>query len=154
RLFPDLEYTFKHALISEVAYGSLLHDRRRVLHARILQTIEALYPARVLEHVERLAHHAFLGELWDKAVKYLSQVGSKASAPSAYRDAVLSLERALEALSHLPQSRETLEQAIDLRFDLRGALFPLGQSKAMLDHLREAERLAKSLNDHRRIAWA
>src|SRR5215475_11246987 len=107
-----------------------------------------------MEHVEQLAHHAFLGEVWDKAVIYLRQAGSKASAHSAYRDAVLSFERALEALSHLQQDRETLEQIIDLRFDLRGSLFPLGQSKAMLDHLQEAERLAKSLEDQRRTAWA
>jgi tetratricopeptide (TPR) repeat protein len=119
-----------------------------------LQTIEALYPARLVEHVERLAHHAFLGEVWDKAVIYLRQAGSKASAHSAYRDAVSSFERALEALSHLQQSRETLEQVVDLRLDLRGSLFPLGQSKAMLDHLQEAERLAKSLEDQRRTAWA
>jgi len=154
RLFPDLEYTFKHALIAEVAYGSLLHDRRRALHGRILHTIETLYPARLIEHVERLAHHACLGEVWDKAVIYLRQAGSKASAHSAYRDAVLSFERALEALSHLRQNRETLEQVIDLRFDLRGSLFPLGQLKAIVNNLQEAERLAKILDDQRRIAWA
>jgi tetratricopeptide (TPR) repeat protein len=107
-----------------------------------------------MEHVERLAHHAFLGEVWDKAVIYLRQADSKAAAHSAYRDAVVSFERALEALSHVQQNRETLEQLIDLRFDLRGSLFPLGQSKAMLDHLQEAERLAKSLEDQRRTAWA
>jgi class 3 adenylate cyclase len=59
RLFPDLEYTFKHAQTHEVAYGSLLQDRRRALHARIVEAIEALYPDRLAEHVDRLAHHAF-----------------------------------------------------------------------------------------------
>src|SRR5262249_4685273 len=53
-LFPDLEYTFKHALTHEVAYGSVLQDRRRALHARIVEAIEALYPERLTEHVERL----------------------------------------------------------------------------------------------------
>src|SRR5438094_6876052 len=66
-LFPDLEYTFKHALTHEVAYGSLLHDRRRALHARIVNAIEALYSDRVTEQVERLGHHAFRGEQWRKA---------------------------------------------------------------------------------------
>src|SRR5262249_3664813 len=61
-LFPDLEYTFKHALTHEVAYASVLHARRRGLHARIVEAIETLYPDRLTEHAERLAHHAVRGE--------------------------------------------------------------------------------------------
>ncbi len=68
RLFPDLEYTFKHALTHEVAYGSLLQDRRRALHARIVEAIETLSAGRLAEHVERLAHHATRGEVWERAV--------------------------------------------------------------------------------------
>ena len=64
RLFPDLEYTFKHALTHEVAYGSILQERRRTLHARIVEAIEQLYQDRLIEQVELLAHHAFQGELW------------------------------------------------------------------------------------------
>jgi predicted ATPase len=78
-LFPDLEYTFKHALTHEVAYGSLLQDRRRPLHVRIVDAIEVLYP----ERVERLAHHAVQGERWEKAVTHLRQAGAKAFARSA-----------------------------------------------------------------------
>ena len=66
-LFPDLEYTFKHALTHEVAYGSLLHERQRALHARIVEAIETLYSDRLIEQVERLAHHAARGEVWGKA---------------------------------------------------------------------------------------
>ena len=91
RLFPDLEYTFKHALTHEVAYGSLLQERRRALHARIVDAIETLYPDRLAEHVERLAHHAFRGEVWEKAVTYLRQAGAKAFARSANREAVACL---------------------------------------------------------------
>ena len=87
KLFPDLEYTFKHALTHEVAYGSLLHDRRCAIHARIIDAIEQVYADRLAEHVNRLAHHAFRGELWDKALHYLHQTGSAASQPSI--DAVL-----------------------------------------------------------------
>ena len=58
QLFPDLEYTFKHALTHEVAYGSVLQERRRALHAAIVEAIERLYADRLSEHVERLAHHA------------------------------------------------------------------------------------------------
>src|SRR5262249_19849659 len=114
-LFPDLEYTFKHALTHEVAYGSVLHERRRALHARIVEAIETLHPDRLSEHVERLAQHALRGEVWSKAVTYLRQAAAKAVARSASREAVSCLQQALGALAHLPESRETSEQAIDLR---------------------------------------
>ncbi len=152
-LFPDLEYTFKHALTHEVAYGSLLHERRRTLHARIVEAIERLYPDRLTEQVERLASHAFRGEVWEKAVSYLRQAGAKAAARSAHREAVGYFEQALLALQHLPEGGERLEQAIDLRLDLRASLLPLGDLEAIFRHLREAERLASTLGDHRRLGW-
>ena len=77
------------------------------------------------EQVERLAHHALRGELWDKALAYCRQAGEKAMARSAYREAVAYFEQALSALSHLPEQRDTREQAIDLRLALRSALGPL-----------------------------
>ena len=77
RLFPEQAYTFKHALTHEVAYGSLLQERRRVLHARIVEVLEALAGDRVTEQVERLAHHALRGEVWDKALAYCRQAGEK-----------------------------------------------------------------------------
>jgi class 3 adenylate cyclase/tetratricopeptide (TPR) repeat protein len=152
-LFPDLEYTFKHALTHDVAYGSLVQDRRRELHARVVDTIEALFADRLTEQVERLAHHAFRGEAWAKAVRYLRQAGAKAFARSANREAVAYLEQALAALAHLPETRETLEQAIDLRFELRNSLFPLSELDAMRVTLRDAERLATALDDRRRLGW-
>jgi class 3 adenylate cyclase len=67
-LFPDIEYTFKHALTHDVAYRNVLQDRRRLLHARIVDAIETLYSERLTEQVERLGHHAFQGEAWERAV--------------------------------------------------------------------------------------
>ncbi len=153
RAFPELEYTFKHALTFDVAYGSLLHDRRRPLHARILGTIEALYPERRAELVERLAYHAVRGEAWEKAVGYLREAGTKALARSANREAIAQLEQALAALAHLPVRRETLEQAVDLRFDLRNSLIPLGELERIMELLGEAEGLATALGDQRRLGW-
>src|SRR4029434_9664355 len=121
-LFPEVEYTFKHALTHEVAYGSLLQERRRILHIRIVEAIERFYPERPSEHVEVLAHHASRGELWDKAVEYFHQAGEKSAARSANRQAIASFEQALDALKHLPESRRTLEQAINIRVDLGPAL--------------------------------
>jgi class 3 adenylate cyclase/tetratricopeptide (TPR) repeat protein len=150
-LFPDLEYTFKHALTHEVAHGSVLQDRRRALHVRVVEAIEALYPDRLTEQVERLAYHALRGELWEKAVTYLRQAGAKTFARSANREAVAYFEQALAALAHLPETRQTQEQAIDLRFDLRTSLFPLGELERGVGYLREAERLARSLDDPPRL---
>ncbi|MBI4637273.1 MAG: AAA family ATPase [Candidatus Rokubacteria bacterium] len=152
-LFPDIEYTFKHGLTYQVAYSSLLQERRRTLHAKIVGVIERLYPGRLAEHAERLAHHAFRGELWEEAVTYLRQAGAKTLARSANREAVAYFEQALAALAHLPETRETLEQGIDLRFELRAALFPLAEFERIRDCLREAERLARALDDQRRLGW-
>jgi tetratricopeptide (TPR) repeat protein len=153
RLFPDLEYTFKHVLTHEVAYASLLQDRRRALHARIVEAIEALYPNRLAEQIERLAHHAFRSEVWEKAVTYLRQAGTKALAHSAYREAVNCFEQALTALHSLPDTRQKIECAIDLRLDLRQSLFPLNELATVLGYLREAEGLARTLDDPRRLGW-
>jgi tetratricopeptide (TPR) repeat protein len=154
RLFPDLEYTFKHALTHDVAYWGLLQERRRMLHASIVKALERLAPERLAEQVDRLAHHAYRGEAWDKAVAYGRQAGAKALVRSAYREAVATFEQALVALQHLPEDRNTLAQGIDLRFDLRIALVPLGEYGRIFDSLRDAERLAEVLGDQRRLGWA
>jgi class 3 adenylate cyclase/tetratricopeptide (TPR) repeat protein len=151
-LFPDLEYTFKHALTHEVAYGSPLGERRRALHARIVTAVEGLYPDRLGEHVERLAHHALHGEIWEKAVTYFRQAGMKAATRSALREAAAYFEQGLVALAHLQDSRDTREQAVDLRLDLSTALNALAQFTEALDCLRAAEALADALGDERRLA--
>ena len=151
RLFPECEYTFKHALTHEVAYGSLLHERRRALHARIVEALEALAGDRVTEQVERLAHHALRGEVWDKALAYCRQAGEKAMMRSVHHEAVECFEQALSALTHLPEQRDTCAQAIDLRFALQLALRPLGDLGRSLAALREAEALAVALDDPRRL---
>jgi class 3 adenylate cyclase/tetratricopeptide (TPR) repeat protein len=153
RLFPDQTYTFKHALTHEVAYGSLLQERRRVLHAGIIEALERLAPDRLTEQVEHLAYHALRGEAWDKALRYCRQAGTRVAAQSAYREAVTYYEQALMALRHLPDSRDLREQSVDVRLDLRTALIVLGDFGRLLDHLREAEALAEALHDHRRLGW-
>jgi class 3 adenylate cyclase/tetratricopeptide (TPR) repeat protein len=151
RLFPDVEYTFKHALTHEVAYGTILQARRRVLHARIVEASERLYKDRLTEKVDRLAQHAVRGEIWDKALVYLRQAGGKAYARSANRESVTYFEQALVALKHLPESRTTVEQGIDIRVDLRGPLTALGEFPRALEFLGEAERLADAVGDEARL---
>ena len=148
---PDTEYTFKHTLTHEVAYGRLLSEARRGLHAQVVEAIERAYPERLAEHVERLAHHAFEGAVWPKAHGYLRQAGVKSYSRSAHREAVAYFEHALDALARLPEGRERTEHAIDLRFDLRNALQPLGEFPRILEFLRDAEQLARPLDDQRRL---
>src|SRR5262249_32258669 len=152
-------YTFKHALTHEVTYSTLLQERRHALHAQIVEALEALALDRGTEvasgrspgQVERLAHHALRGEVWTKALAYCRQAGEKAMARPAHREAVGYFEQALSALAYLPEQRDTLEQAIDLRLALRSALFALGDSERILAYLREAETLATALDDPRRL---
>jgi class 3 adenylate cyclase/tetratricopeptide (TPR) repeat protein len=152
-LFPEREYTFKHALTHEVAYGGLLRERQRLLHGRIVVAIELHNADRLADQVERLAHHALRGELWDKAVAYCRQAGDKALARSANREAEACFEQALVALEHLPESRERHAQAIDVRLGLRHALGQRLEHGRILTYLREAEGLAQALGDQHRLGW-
>jgi class 3 adenylate cyclase/tetratricopeptide (TPR) repeat protein len=151
RLFPDVEYTFKHALTHEVTYGGLLHERRRALHAQIVEAIERTSGERLEEHTERLAHHALRGELWDKAFGHLRQAGARAMAHLAPREAVPLLEQALEALRHLPETETTIDQAIETRIALRAALFILNEHGRVRQILSEATELAEKRRDRRRL---
>jgi tetratricopeptide (TPR) repeat protein len=121
---------------------------------RLFPDIERLYPDRLTEQVERLAHHASRAEVWDKALRYMRQAGHKAASRSAHREAVACFDQALAALAHLPEDREALEQAIDLRFELRTSLFPLAELSRILAVLDEAARMADAVADRRRLGQA
>jgi predicted ATPase len=154
QLFPELEFTFKHALTHDVAYTGLLGERRRALHAAVTTAIERLHADRLVEHVERLAHHARQGEVWDKAVRYLRQAGTKVSLRSAHREAAAYFEQALEALRRLPETPDRTVESLDLRFDLRSALMPLGEFPRMAILLDEGEALAEAAGDQHRLGRA
>ena len=153
QLFPDLQYSFKHALTHDVAYAGLRNQRRREIHQRVVHAIETQYAGRIGEQVERLADHALRGQLPDKAVIYLRQAGTKAADREAYREAVILFEQALEALSQLPESLDTLQKAIDIRFDIRNVLQPLGDRERIALYLREAWQLADQIGDNQRMGW-
>jgi len=152
-LFPGPEYRFAHALTHDVAYSSLLQERRRALHARILGAMEAASADPAALDIERLARHALGGESWRKAVTYLRQAGRRATAQSAYHASARWLEEALRALAHVPESPEALAEAIDTRLDLRIALIPLRRYRDALNLMREAEVLATRLGDRTRLGW-
>jgi tetratricopeptide (TPR) repeat protein len=134
-----------------VAYESLPSERRRLLHRRAVGALESLHAERRVEHVDELAHHAVRGELWEQALAYLRQAGARAAARSGFREATAHLEGALRVLAHLPESRDVLEQAIDVRVELRNALLPVGEEARIFAYLREAEAIAEALGDERRL---
>jgi tetratricopeptide (TPR) repeat protein len=150
-LFPELDYTFKHALTHEVAYGSLLQERRKALHLSTLETLERRQADQPSEEIERLARHALGAEAWDKAARYLWQSARRTIARSSHSAAAGLLREALRALERLPETPDTLAQAIDLRLDLRLALIPLGRYQDVLTVMREAEGLATTLGDRARL---
>jgi DNA-binding NtrC family response regulator/tetratricopeptide (TPR) repeat protein len=147
----ERELVFKHPLTHEVAYRSLLPEQRRALHGRILDALEALYRDADREHVDRLADHAFRGEVWGKAVIYARLAGERALAGSANHDAARYFAQALEALHHLPDERVTREQAIDLHLGLRDVMWALARLPEIQEHLSEAERIAEALGERRRV---
>jgi tetratricopeptide (TPR) repeat protein len=148
----DPGYTFKHALTHDVAYASVPAERCRTLHARTLVALERLQGDRLAERAEELAHHALRGDVRDKAVEYLRQAGRKAAGRSALRDARVRFEQALDVLKMLPESPSTLEQAFEIRLELRPVLSLAGEVRRTLELLREAEVCAERLKDDRRRA--
>ena len=153
QLFPDLQFSFKHALTHDVAYAGLRKERRCEIHKRVVVAIEKQYAGRIGEQVERLADHALRGQLFEKAVLYLREAGKKAADREAYPEAVILLEQALEALAQLPESPDTLQKAIDVRFEMRNVLQPLGDRARIASILDEAAELAEKLGDKQRMGW-
>jgi DNA-binding winged helix-turn-helix (wHTH) protein/class 3 adenylate cyclase/tetratricopeptide (TPR) repeat protein len=150
---PGATYAFKHALIYEVAYSSLLYEQRRALHGRIVDTLEQHADDRSAEQIDRLAQHARDAEMWDKAYKYFWRAGVKAMANAANREAVTRFEAALHCLQRLPGDQDTRAPGIDIRLDMRNALLQLGENARCLAVLREAEPLAEDLDDALRLGW-
>ena len=146
------EYSFKHELIREVAYGTMLLGTRRSLHAKAVATIESRFADRLAEHIDRLADHAFMAELWEKAVPYQLRSCRRAVKRGANQDAIGIYQRALETLSHLPASAAKTKAEIDFRLVVVIALEPLGKHRLIADVLREARSLADTSRDPLRNA--
>ncbi|WP_245269911.1 tetratricopeptide repeat protein [Nitrobacter hamburgensis] len=146
----EASYLFKHALIQDAAYVTMLKSRRRQLHASIAKTLIERFPALVEKQPEMVARHFTEAGLVSEAISFWVKAGRHAYARWANREAAGFFDHAARLLEKLPESRETLEQAIDLRFDLKTSLIPLGQFKRIVSYLHEAEVLAKRLNDQRR----
>ena len=144
---PDIIYEFKHALVQDAAYQSLLKSTRQNYHRRIASGLEGQFQQTVENEPELLAHHTFEGQVWDKAVSYFRQAGERAAERLALSEARAFFEQALDIIKSLPESEATLENAIDIRLELRPVLRQLGEGRQMLEHLREAEAISEQLKD-------
>lgn len=151
RPLPNQEYAFKHALTRDVAYESMLLEARQTLHAQIAAKIEQLHEGRLDEQVDNLAEHTYHAGQWPAAVKFLLQACIRAVNRSAPRAAVALFERGLTALAHLPEGAARAKAGVDLRLVALNALIPLGDHAHIVQHLTEAESLARSLGDQRRL---
>ena len=147
RLFPELEYAFKHALTHEVTYGGVLQDRRQTMHRALVDAIELIYADRIAEQIERLAHHAVAGRVLAKAVRYLREAGSRALGRSANLEAVAFLEQALALQAEMPQTTETLGEELEIRLALGPALISVKgpQSEEVEGEYRRALALVDRL---------
>jgi class 3 adenylate cyclase/predicted ATPase len=116
-----IEYVFKHALTQEVAYNSLLIERRKQLHERAGQALEAIFARQLDDHLTQLAHHYSLSDNTDKAVEYLGRAGQQAM-QRAYTDAVSHLSAAVDLLQKLPDSVERANRELQLQLLMGGAL--------------------------------
>jgi len=139
----DATYLFKHALTEDVAYASLTQDTRRRLHGRLVEAIETAYAGRLEEHVEELARHALRAKRWSKAFTYNRDAAKKAHGRSAYPAAIECFENALIALDHLPDDEAHLIDKMDIRLEMRTALWPLGRHDQLEKRVREAGDLAE-----------
>jgi tetratricopeptide (TPR) repeat protein len=149
-LFPESVYTFKHALTLEVAYQSLVRERKRTLHERVLRAVEQR-GGRGVDHIELLAHHAVRGERWKDAARYLFQAGEKALGQGRWAVSAGFYEQAVHALEQLGAEGDRT-----LKLDAYLELWVTRISSGQLDGLREigekAEALARALDDGPRLA--
>ncbi|MFL5251490.1 MAG: response regulator [Rhodopila sp.] len=153
RLPPDTEYTFKHAMTQEAAYGSLLCDHRRNLHVELVHAIEHLYEKRLDEQVDRLAEHALAGELWPQAVRYLLRAANRAIGRSAYAPAAELLQRGLDAMRHLPESPDLLRTELGYRKALGVTMMALKGwgAQEVFDAYTRARELSERLDDEQEL---
>jgi class 3 adenylate cyclase/tetratricopeptide (TPR) repeat protein len=148
------DYLFAHDLIREVAYSSMVRDRRRTLHRLILDHLAAAEkgaPERLLETLHR---HAVGAEEWARALEYARLAASRAIERSAYRTSLTFFEAALAALDHIEPSRPALELGIDLRLDARIALGATADLNRLVAYAKEAEAKALQIGDARRALTA
>jgi len=140
--FPELSYMFKHALTHDVAYSTLLLERRKALHCIVAAAIEELYADRLPEHYEALAHHYYEGQEWEKALGYLVKAGGKTAAAYANQDALDYYARALEVCDRM--SEAPVGALMDIYSGKAGVCLTINQWTGVVDNYSRLRELARS----------
>ncbi len=145
----DIEYSFKHALTQEVAYNSVLIERRKLLHERAAEALETMFAAQLDDHMEELAHHYSRGDNLEKAVEYLGQAGQQAAQRSAYADAISRLTAAIDLLQKLPSSPQRIQHELLLQLALGPAVVIVkGRTAREVEQIyTRAQQLCEGLGD-------
>jgi tetratricopeptide (TPR) repeat protein len=149
-LFPDLEYIFRHALVQEVAYNSLLINRRKEIHGKIGQAIERLYAERLEEFCEILAYHYSKSGNLPKAYEYFKKSAEKAFRNDALFESVQFYREAMEVLCQLPSNKENHREQIELVLSMQIPGGRIGYIEDSLSLLQKAEALAEELGDDKK----
>jgi len=150
-ILPQSMYIFKHVMTQEVAYESLLLQRRKVLHGLVGEAIEELYQDRIEEQVNLLYQHFSFAENWPKAAHYGRLAANRAHRLSQFHEAVRMYEQAQACLLRLSEDRPRQETLIDLHLGMIWPLHSLGQGDRMIQICREAESVARLLADQVRL---
>lgn len=148
---PNATYAFTHALGRDAAYGLILKGRKRRLHSRIADVLRDRFSAEPEGLPESVAHHLFQAGRVGEAADFWTKAGRAAQARWANRECAEFFDLALRALNQLARTPASLRQTIDLRFEMKNALTPLGEFERILDHLREARLLIDELGDLQRL---
>ncbi|UFW85695.1 AAA family ATPase [Bradyrhizobium barranii] len=151
---PDAEYTFKHALVQDAAYSTMLRGRRQHIHARVATTLESQFPEIAAAQPQLMAYHCAEAAFNDKAVGYRLKAGQQAVARSAMTEAVAQLQRGLELLANMPEESRPVQHELDLQIALgRALLAARGYSApAVADTLDRARALAERFDRPDRLA--
>lgn len=138
---PDIEYMFRHALVHEASYLSILTERRVELHRRVAAALESMFSDRLEEFASVLAYHHARGAEWDKAMNHLQRAGDHASQMAADVEAATCYQQAFEACArNLGERWDPVERA-SLERRLGEALFRIGRHEDALERLHNALRL-------------
>ena len=154
--FPELSYMFKHALTHDVAYSTLLEERKRALHRIVAMAVEELYADRLPEHYETLAYHYERGEEWEKALEYLVKAAQKAVSAYANADAITYFGRALD-ISERHESGISAARFVQIAQSRAETEMIVGDLDGMVADMERAVRLARDASDHqsevRALSW-
>jgi tetratricopeptide (TPR) repeat protein len=151
RILPELEYIFKHALIQEVAYNSLLLKKRKEIHENVANALEQIYPERLEEFYEMLAHHFSKGKDSEKAYQYLKLSGEKAARSHSLWEAFHYYREAINVLDRLPATEQNKREQIEVRLLLSTPMVLLGHPEDSLQILQEGESLSQEIGDERNL---